>query len=196
MAEPDALFSAPLLALSYLLGCIPSAVLVCRALGVADPRQHGSRNPGATNVLRLGGPIPALLTLLGDLAKGMSAVLLAYWAELTQFMAGLCGVAAILGHLFPAFGQRHGGKGVATTLGVLLALSPLLGLAALASWTLIALLSKTASLASVGTALITPLATWLLMPGLLGTVLLISALLILRHRGNIQRIIAGEERRL
>ncbi|GGO85235.1 glycerol-3-phosphate acyltransferase [Marinobacterium nitratireducens] len=196
MAESNMLTWAPLLALSYLLGCIPTAVVVCRALGIADPRRHGSGNPGATNVLRLGGPLAALLTLFGDLAKGASAVFLAYWAELTQFMAGLCGVAAVIGHLFPAFGQRHGGKGMATTFGVLLALSPSLGIVALASWVLIALLSKTASLASITTALVTPLATWLLLPGLLGAVLLISALLILRHHDNIQRLLAGEERRL
>lgn len=196
MPGSDALFSAPWLALSYLLGCIPTAVVVCRTMGVADPRQQGSGNPGATNVLRIGGTVPAILTLLGDLAKGASAIALAYWAELTQFMTGLCGIAVILGHLFPGLGRQRGGKGMATTFGVLLALSPTLGLMALVTWGLLALLSKTASVASIGTALVTPLATWLLMPGLLGIILLISLLLILRHRDNIQRILAGEERRL
>ena len=147
-------------------------------------------------MLRIGGAIPAILTLLGDLAKGASAIALAYWAELTQLMSGLCGIAVILGHLFPALGRRRGGKGMATTLGVLLALSPALGLVALVTWGLLALLSKTASVASIGTALVTPLAAWLLVPGLLGVMLLISLLLILRHRDNIQRILAGEERRL
>ncbi|MFC6669697.1 glycerol-3-phosphate 1-O-acyltransferase PlsY [Marinobacterium aestuariivivens] len=196
MSGPEALLPTLMLALAYMLGSIPTAVLVCHSMGLADPRQQGSGNPGTTNVLRLGNPVAALLTLLGDVAKGVLAIGLATWSGLTAQDTGFCGLAVILGHLYPLFGRMRGGKGVATTFGVLLTLSPALGLIALLTWVLIALLGKTASLASVGTALVTPLATWLLMPAQLGTMILICLLLILRHRDNIRRILDGNERRL
>lgn len=196
MPGPDTSLTALILALAYLLGSIPTAVLVCHSMGLADPRQQGSGNPGTTNVLRLGNRPAAVLTLLGDMLKGALAIALAQWAELDDTETGLCGLAVMLGHLYPLFGRMRGGKGMATLLGVCLALSLPVGLIALASWLLLALIGKTASMASIGTAVVTPLATELLLPQQFTIIVLMCLLLIMRHRDNIRRLLNGEERRL
>jgi glycerol-3-phosphate acyltransferase PlsY len=196
MPGPDALLPTLIAVLAYLLGSIPTAVLVCRAMGLADPRQLGSGNPGTTNVLRQGNRRAAALTLLGDVSKGLVAIALARFAELGVTQTGFCALAVMLGHIYPLFGRIRGGKGVATTFGVCLALSPPLGLVALTFWLLLAVIGKTASLASVGTALFTPLAAWLLLPDQLATISLMCLLLIARHHDNIARLLNGEEHRL
>lgn len=196
MPGPDTFFPVLIAAFAYLLGSVPTAVLVCRAMGLADPRRLGSGNPGTTNVLRQGNRTAAVLTLLGDIAKGALAVSLARHAGLDPNQTGLCALAVLLGHVYPLFGYMRGGKGVATTFGLCLALSPPLGLVALGVWLLLAAIGKTASLASVGTALITPLASYMLLPEQLLTLSLASLLLVLRHRDNISRLLRGVEPRL
>ena len=188
--------AALIIGLSYLLGSIPTAVLVCHSMGIADPRQQGSGNPGATNVLRIGNRLAAGLTLLGDLGKGMAAVALAHLAGLTGTSLALAALAAVLGHLYPIQGVKHGGTGVATTLGGCLMLSPLLALCQILSWLLLFATTRISSAASVITAALTPLYGWLLIPELLGTLTLISMLLIGRHARNIRNLLSHREPRL
>ncbi len=134
---------------AYLFGSISTAVLIARAMGLQDPREVGSRNPGATNILRYGGKTAAVLTLLGDILKGVIPVLIARALTADAVIITLCGFAAFLGHLFPVFFSFRGGKGVATALGVWFALNPWVGLALLATWILMALLFRYSSLAAL-----------------------------------------------
>lgn len=173
---------------AYLLGAIPTAVLVCHSMGITDPRQQGSGNPGATNVLRIGNRRAALFTLLGDLSKGAVAVALALWLGLSQTLAGLCALAAVLGHVYPFYNPRHGGKGVATTLGSCLILSWPLALCQLGSWLLVIALTRISSLASLTLALLTPLYAWFLLPELTLMLGLIALLLIGRHSRNLSNL--------
>lgn len=196
MAGSLTMLSAQMIALAYLLGSIPTAVLVCHSMGIADPRQQGSGNPGATNVLRIGGPVAAALTLLGDLGKGMAAVAAGSAAGLSGTALALCALGAVLGHLFPIQGVRRGGKGVATTLGGCLMLSLPLALCQIGSWLLVFAATRISSVASVITALLTPLLAWLLLPELLGTLTLIALLLIGRHARNIRNLLSDREPRL
>jgi glycerol-3-phosphate acyltransferase PlsY len=186
----------------YLLGSVAFAVVVSRWLGLRDPRLYGSGNPGATNVLRSGSKAAAALTLAGDALKGAVAVLLArhLGAAFGVPAAGVAvtGLAAFLGHLFPVFFRFQGGKGVATFLGVAVALDPLLGLGCCVVWLAVAVVSRYASLASITAAAAAPL-LWLLAKA--GTVDLIvfvamAALLLWRHRRNIENLLAGRERRI
>lgn len=196
MPDPLTSTAALVVGLGYLLGSIPTAVLVCNSMGIADPRQQGSRNPGATNVLRIGSPLAAVLTLLGDLGKGAAAVGAGILAGLEATHLALCALAAVLGHLYPILGIREGGKGVATTLGGCLVLSPALALGQVTSWLLIFLTTRISSLASVLTAVLTPLYAWFLRPEMLGTLTLISLLLIGRHARNIRNLISHHEPKL
>ena len=146
---------------AYLLGSISFALVSSRLFGLADPRTYGSKNPGATNVLRSGNKLAALLTLVGDAAKGWLAVWLAFLYG-GQFQVGQTGIACVciavfLGHLFPVFARFRGGKGVATALGVLLGISPLLGLAVLATWLCVALLTRYSSLSALVSAVLAPI---------------------------------------
>lgn len=198
----DTLISLFAVALAYLLGSISFAVLVSRAMGLADPRSFGSRNPGATNVLRTGNKAAALLTLAGDAGKGLAAVLLAK-AFAARFGFGdatiaMVSVAAFAGHLFPAFHRFKGGKGVATAAGVLLGLNPWLGLATLLTWLIIAFFFRYASLASLVAAVFAPLYHGFLFgtDTLWVAVLLMAALLVWRHRANVANLLAGKERRI
>ncbi len=188
--------------LSYLLGSISFAVLVSRLMGLADPRSYGSGNPGATNVLRSGSKTAAILTLLGDGAKGWLAVFLVrFFAARHGFGEGTVALAALAvfaGHLFPLFHRFAGGKGVATAAGVLLALDPWLGLATLLTWLLIAFFFRYSSLAALVSAVFAPL--WQLFvhgPGPIAfAVIVMSGLLVWRHRGNIAKLMAGKESRI
>lgn len=191
----DSLLEPALISLAYLLGSVPTALLVCNFMGIADPRQQGSGNPGATNVLRIGNPVAAVLTLAGDSGKGALAVYLAVITHQSPGIIGLCALAAVLGHLFPLLGAYRGGKGIATFLGCSLVLSWPLMLAQLLSWLLVASVTRIASLASVTMALITPLLAWLLAPELLSPMALIALILIARHRLNLVRLYKGEEDR-
>lgn len=185
-------------AAAYLLGSVPFAVLSSRLFGLADPRTYGSGNPGATNVLRSGNKKAALVTLLGDALKGWLAVFLAQHFGLGEVTIALVALAVFLGHLFPLFLKFKGGKGVATAAGVLLALDPWLGLLTLATWLLVAYVSRYSSLAALLAALLAPLyaATLHGAESLFGVVVLIALALIAKHWGNLQRLMAGQEGRI
>ena len=198
----DAVISTAAVALAYLLGSISFAVLVSRLMGLADPRSYGSHNPGATNVLRTGNRLAALLTLLGDAAKGGVAVVLAKWLGARygfgEATIALVAIAVFAGHLFPVFHGFAGGKGVATAAGVLLGLNPWLGLATMATWLIIAVFFRYSSLAAVVAAVFAPLYYGFLFgPDAIGlAVVLMSVLLIWRHRGNVAKLLAGKESRI
>jgi glycerol-3-phosphate acyltransferase PlsY len=186
------------LPLAYLLGSLSSAVLISRLYKLPDPREQGSKNPGATNVLRLGGKKAAVLTLIGDAAKGLIPVLAARALGAEPGIVAGAGIAAFLGHLFPVFFQFKGGKGVATALGVLLGFAWPLGLAAAATWITMAALFRISSLAALTAAAATPAYAWFLTHSRELTVATtgLALLLIWRHRANIGRLIRGEETRL
>jgi len=179
---------------AYCLGSVSFAVVVSGLMRLPDPRTYGSKNPGATNVLRSGSRIAALLTLVGDAGKGGLAVWLASY--FTDALAAV-GLAAFLGHLYPVFHRFQGGKGVATAAGVLLVLDWRVGLGTILTWAIIAACLRYSSLAALIAALFAPLATWYLL-GWQDAVLVavMSAVLIWRHRGNIARLLAGTEPRL
>jgi len=186
---------------AYLLGSVSFAVIVSHAFRLPDPREYGSGNPGATNVLRSGRKSAAVLTLLGDCGKGWLAVFVTgqWMAEGTDMAMALAAVAVILGHMYPVFHGFKGGKGVATALGVLLALSPYLGLGVLATWITIAVFFRYSSLAALISALFAVFFTLILFnashPFFLA-VTVIAVLLIWRHRANISNLIAGKESKL
>jgi len=188
--------------LAYLLGSISFAVLVSKVFKLADPRTYGSKNPGATNVLRSGNKLAAVLTLIGDCAKGWLAVWLALQLD-EQFALGEAGIelialAVFLGHLWPVFLRFAGGKGVATALGVLLGLNPILGLATLVTWVVIAYAFRYSSLAALVSAVFAPFYYGLLFGAdiKLFAVLIMSGLLIYRHHKNIANLLSGKESRL
>ena len=198
----NALWIAAALLAAYLIGSLSFAVIVSRGLGLADPRSYGSKNPGATNVLRSGNRAAAVLTLALDALKGYVPVLLVlvYGPRygLTETVAAFAGLAAFLGHLWPVFFRFQGGKGVATAAGALLAINPWLGLATLLSWLIIAAFFRYASLASIIAAAFAPFyqaLIWGLEPALLA-IALMSLLLIWRHEGNIKKLLAGTESKL
>lgn len=184
---------------AYLLGSIPFAVVSSRIFGLADPRSYGSKNPGATNVLRSGNKIAAATTLLGDLAKGWLAVFLArkFGADygLNESYIGLVALAVFFGHLYPVFLKFKGGKGVATAAGVLLAIDPRLGLATLATWLIVLYALRYSSLAALVAATAAPLFAFFLWGSnvLLLTVCIIAMALIGKHWANLQRLMAGAE---
>ena len=182
----------------YLIGSIPFAVVVSKAFGLADPRSHGSGNPGATNVLRTGNKTAAVLTLLGDALKGWFAVWLAARLGAGALAIAAGGTGAFLGHLFPLFLGFKGGKGVATVLGVLAGFSGTLALVAAGAWLLTALLTRYSSLAALVAAVVAPIAGGFLIGRIqiVTAVAVMSALLIWRHRPNIQRLFAGTEPRI
>lgn len=189
--------------LGYSIGSIPFAVVISRAMGLADPRTYGSGNPGATNVLRTGNKTAAILTLLGDAAKGWLAVWLAHRINGQADVIAVTALAVFLGHLFPLFLKFKGGKGVATALGVLLAIEPLLGLATMLSWLITAVFFRMSSLAAIASALFAPFyyyilssVLWHASTPLLAALIVISLLLIWRHKANIARIVNGTEPKL
>ena len=198
------MYTALFTIVAYLIGSISFAVVMSHAFGLSDPRTYGSKNPGATNVLRSGNKKAAIATLIGDAAKGWFAVWLAERLA-PQFGVGELGIALValavfLGHLYPIFFRFVGGKGVATALGVLIALNPWLGLATLVTWLIIAYAFRYSSLAALAASLFAPFYFGLLF-GIdqlekLVAVIVMSALLIWRHRGNIANLMAGKESKL
>jgi acyl phosphate:glycerol-3-phosphate acyltransferase len=187
---------------AYLIGSVSFAIVVSKLLRLEDPRTYGSQNPGATNVLRTGNKLAAVLTLLGDCAKGWLAVVLAIYFS-TPLELGIVGVslaafAVFAGHVWPVFFGFKGGKGVATALGVLLALSPPVGVTTLCTWIIIAYTYRFSSLAALVAAIFAPIYQLLLFgPGVkLLAIFLMSVILIYRHRGNIANLRAGTETRL
>lgn len=190
--------------IAYLLGSLPFAVIVSKLMGLADPRSFGSGNPGATNVLRTGNKKAAIYTLLGDMLKGVVAVLLAQYAVshwgLSTGLPGVAALAAFLGHIFPCTLKFKGGKGVATALGVLLALNFWLGLLTAATWLIVFYSSRYSSLSALTAAVLTPMyyflgaeTLWPLNGGIALCLIIICALLLWRHSANISRLIKGTE---
>ena len=184
-----------LLIAAYLLGSVCSAIIVCKLWGLPDPRSQGSSNPGATNVMRIGGKKPALITLAGDMAKGVPLVLLAQHLQLRPDLISAIGLAAFMGHLYPIFFKFEGGKGVATALGVLLALYWPLGLAVIGVWIAVFALFRISSLSSITAFALAPIIAWYLVPNYMLGIVGMSILLIARHKTNIKALLKGEERK-
>ena len=184
--------------LAYILGSVSSAIVVTRLLGLADPRQIGSGNPGATNVLRYGGKKAAILTLFGDILKGVIPVLIAHAFGVPPIIIALTALAAFLGHLFPVFHDFKGGKGVATAFGVLVALNGWVGLALLVSWLVMALTTRYSSLSAITVALLAPFYVWWFTQTAVFILVtaIMAALLLWRHRGNIENLLAGRETKI
>ena len=199
----------PLLAAlaAYLVGSLSFAVIVSRVMGLHDPRTYGSKNPGATNVLRSGSKPAAVITLLLDAAKGWLPVMLVRWYGkpygLEDGSVAMAGLAAFAGHLFPAYFRFQGGKGVATALGVLLGINWMLGLATLATWAIIAWFFRYSSLASLVAVVVAPVyyvfgdgVAWYREKSILLALAVMALLLVWRHAGNISRLVKGTESRL
>ncbi len=198
----DMLWSAAAVLAAYLIGSLSFAVIVSRTMGLADPRSYGSKNPGATNVLRSGNRKAAILTLVFDALKGYVPVLVvslfgARWG-LGEGTVALVGLAAFLGHLWPVFFRFQGGKGVATAAGVLLAFNPALGGLVLLTWLAVAYLTRYSSLAAIIAALAAPLyqlTIWESGP-IANATIVMTLLLLWRHFGNIQKLMAGTESKI
>lgn len=188
--------------IAYLIGSISFAVIVSRALGLPDPRSYGSKNPGATNVLRTGKKLAAAATLLGDGAKGWLAVFLTEIifrsAVVPSYKMSLVAIAVVLGHMYPVFHRFQGGKGVSTALGVLLAINVWLAACTAATWIVIAFFFRISSLAAVIAAVSAPFFCYLLygLHPFTGAVSVIALLLLWRHKSNLRNLLAGTEGRI
>lgn len=187
-----------LIAAAYLLGSVSSAIIVCRLMGLPDPRTQGSNNPGATNVLRLGGKKPAAITLVGDSLKGLLPMLIGHLVGAGPAVLAEIGLAAFIGHLYPVFFGFRGGKGVATALGVQFGLYWPIGLGVAAIWLFVAKVLKISSLSGLISMALAPAIVWAFWPErvLIGMQLIITGLLIWRHRSNIRNLLTGKEERL
>ncbi|KFF68685.1 glycerol-3-phosphate acyltransferase [Pectobacterium brasiliense] len=182
--------------IAYLCGSISSAILFCRMAGLPDPRQHGSGNPGATNVLRIGGKAAAATVLVFDVLKGMLPVWAAYELGVPPLYLGLTAIAACLGHIYPVFFHFRGGKGVATALGAIAPIGwDLTGLMT-GTWLLTVLLSGYSSLGAIVSALIAPFYVWWFKPQFTFPVAMLSCLILMRHHDNIQRLWRGQESKI
>ncbi|MCG7911497.1 MAG: glycerol-3-phosphate 1-O-acyltransferase PlsY [Candidatus Thiodiazotropha taylori] len=181
--------------IAYLLGSISSAIIVCRLMGLPDPRSQGSNNPGATNVLRIGGKKAAAITLFGDMVKGLIPMLIAHLFDAPPLYLALTGLAAFLGHLYPVFFNFKGGKGVATALGVQFGLHWGVGLAVALVWLFTAKVVNISSLSALISMALAPIIVWLIWPApeLIVMQIVISAILFWRHRSNITNLISGAE---
>ncbi len=179
----------------YLIGSISTAIIVCKAMRLPDPRSEGSGNPGATNVLRVGGKTAAAITLIGDALKGFIPVFIASKLGASPMIIGLTAVAAVLGHLFPLFFQFKGGKGVATSLGAIFGIAWLVGLLTVTTWLALSLTFRISSLAALGSLLILPLYLWIITksPTLVVCGVVIAVLVFIRHKANIARLLKGKE---
>ncbi|EJL88033.1 glycerol-3-phosphate 1-O-acyltransferase PlsY [Pantoea sp. BIGb0393] len=181
---------------AYLCGSISSAILVCKLAGLPDPRSQGSGNPGATNVLRIGGKAAAAAVLIFDVAKGMLPVWIAYLLHVAPLYLGLTAIAACLGHIYPVFFRFRGGKGVATAFGAIAPIGwDLTGLMT-GTWLLTVLLSGYSSLGAIVSALIAPFYVWWFKPQFTFPVSMLSCLILLRHHDNIQRLWRGQETKI
>lgn len=183
---------------AYLLGSVSSAIVIARLFGLTDPRQVGSGNPGATNILRYGGKKAAALTLAGDVLKGVIPVLVAHALGAAPLILALTLLAAFLGHVFPVFHGFKGGKGVATAAGTLIALNGWVGLALISTWLVMAFTTRYSSLSAIVTTLASPLYVWWFTrePVLIAATAVMGVMLLWRHRSNIQKLIAGTETKI
>ncbi len=182
---------------AYLLGSVAFGIIVSKLFGLPDPRTVGSGNPGATNVLRSGKKSAAMLTLLGDVLKGWLPVWFALQNDMLMWVVASVGLAVFFGHLYPIYYKFKGGKGVATALGVMLALSPWVALAALITWIVVFMISRYSSLAAIVAAALAPVYAWFLLSvaykDYFIVVLVMAVFLIWRHRSNIQKLLNGTE---
>ena len=204
--SPQLVFAAAVLA-AYLIGSLSFAVIVSRFMGLNDPRSYGSKNPGATNVLRSGNKLAAVVTLVLDAVKGWLPMALVQWQGAAYGLGdgalAAVGLAAFLGHLYPVFFGFKGGKGVATAAGVLFGVHWLLGLACMGTWALVAYVSRYSSLSALSCAMLAPLyyllgdrGLWYVDRSVLLMLVLMGALLIYRHRENISKLLQGKESKL
>jgi glycerol-3-phosphate acyltransferase PlsY len=184
-----------LVVFAYLLGSLSSAIIVCRAMGLPDPRTQGSNNPGATNVLRIGGKKAAAITLVGDSLKGLIPLLVAHALDVTPLILALTGMAAFLGHIYPLFFGFKGGKGVATALGVQFGLHWMIGGGVAAIWLFMAKVINISSLAALVAMALAPVIVWLVWsdPELVIMQIALTLILFWRHRSNIRNLISGAE---
>jgi glycerol-3-phosphate acyltransferase PlsY len=187
-----------IIAAAYLLGSISTAIIVCRMMGLPDPREGGSGNPGATNVLRIGGEKgkkAAAITLAFDMLKGLLPVLIAHGLGLSPLIIVLVGFAAFIGHLYPVFFGFKGGKGVATMLGVMFGLSLPIGLVVAGTWLFVAKVLKISSLSALIATILAPIYIWFLSAQIewVWVTAVMTLILFWRHKGNIQRLLNGEE---
>lgn len=183
---------------AYLLGSVSSAIVIARLSGLQDPRQVGSGNPGATNILRYGGKKAAILTLLGDVLKGVIPVLTARALSADANVLALTLLAAFLGHVFPVFHGFKGGKGVATAFGALVAMNGWVGLLLIGSWLVMAVITRYSSLSAITVSVLAPFYVWWLArePALIAAAVAMSLMLLWRHRSNIQKLLAGTETKI
>lgn len=180
---------------AYLIGSISFGIIFSKLFGLPDPRTVGSGNIGATNIARSGKKLPAMLTLLGDALKGWLPVWLALQSNMLMWVVAAIGLAVFFGHLYPIYHKFKGGKGVATALGVMLAVSPMLGLACLLTWALVFAISRLSSLSAIVAAALSPVFAWLLLPykNYVLMVLVMAVMLVWRHKSNIQKLMNGTE---
>ena len=183
---------------AYLLGSVSSAIVIARLFGLKDPREVGSGNPGATNILRYGGKKAAILTLLGDVLKGAVPVLLAHLLGADNVILALTMLAAFLGHVFPVFHGFKGGKGVATAFGALAAMNGWVGLALVGSWLVMAVTTRYSSLSAITVSVLAPVYVWWFTrePALILATSIMALFLLWRHRSNIQKLLAGTETKI
>ncbi|QSX34666.1 glycerol-3-phosphate 1-O-acyltransferase PlsY [Shewanella avicenniae] len=187
-----ALLISAMIIVAYLLGSISSAILVCRLKGLPDPRSEGSKNPGATNVLRIGGVWAAALVFFFDMLKGALPAYGAYLLGIHGFWLGIVAISACIGHMFPIFFQFKGGKGVATALGAMASIS-YMAVSLMSTWLLVVLISRYSSLAALITCLLAPFYTLWFDSRFILPVSMLSLLIIWRHKDNILRLVRGEE---
>ncbi len=190
------LLTLAMIIVAYLVGSISSAILICKLLGLPDPRSTGSHNPGATNVLRMSNKATAATVLFLDVLKGAIPVWLAFFFNIEPFYLGLIGLASCLGHMYPIFFDFKGGKAVATALGVFLPIGLSLGALLIATWLLIAKTTRYSSLAAIVTVSLAPLYVYLIKPLYVYEAVMLAGLIIFRHRENIVRLIKGTEPKL
>lgn len=185
--------------LAYLIGSLSAAIITCKIMNLPDPRTTGSNNPGATNVLRIGGKKAAIFTLIGDLLKGLIPVVIVKLIFPNEsLLIALTALAAFLGHLFPIFFQFKGGKGVATALGCIIGLNLWVALCAFGVWLAIFLPTRISSLSALTAAVVAPIFLWLFdaSASVVIAIIIMDILLIIRHKENIQRILKGEEKKM
>jgi glycerol-3-phosphate acyltransferase PlsY len=195
MKEGNQMMAWLFVPVAYLIGSISSAIIVCRLMGLPDPRGEGSGNPGATNVMRIGGKKAAIITLLGDLVKGLIPVYAAKLFGVPVDLLAITGLAAFIGHLYPVFFRFEGGKGVATSIGVLLGFSWWLGFAFIGTWLAVYKLGKISSLSALVASVLSPIYAWFILGNvtLVVAAVVMTLLLLWRHKTNIERLLTGEE---
>jgi acyl phosphate:glycerol-3-phosphate acyltransferase len=180
---------------AYLIGSISFGIIFSKLFGLPDPRTVGSGNIGATNIARSGKKLPAILTLLGDAFKGWLPVWLALQNDMLMWVVACVGLAVFLGHLYPIYHKFKGGKGVATALGVMLAISPMVALVAVIAWAIVFAISRISSLSAIVAAIAAPIAAWFLLPykDYVLMIFVMVVFLVWRHKTNIQKLLAGTE---